>query len=121
MFTKRLTAPSPSKIRCSNCFPYRFATTSKSSRRVPSKSIWLSRSPRVATAIGEARTSLPMVDSSEECVDRGGRGRDGSEGWERVPPYGRGLESVARNQEHDPLVWVDPAVLAGSLERRDGR
>src|SRR3989337_4316903 len=94
---------------------------SNSPPRVPSNSMSISRSPRVATAIGEASMSLTMGDAPEERVDRrGGRG-DGGEGRERRAQHGRRLEAVPRDEEDNPLVPIDPAVLQGALQGRDGR
>src|SRR3990170_2265247 len=108
-------------MRCRNSLPYRSATASNSPPRVPSYSMSISRSPRVATAIGEATTSLTMVDAAEERVDRRGVRGDGGEGRERRAQHGRRLEAVPRDEEDNPLVPIDPAVLQGALQGRDGR
>src|SRR3972149_5874659 len=81
----------------------------------------ISRSPRVATAMGEATTSLTIAYSSEERVDRrgvrchGGKGREG-----RGKDLG-GLQPVPGDEEDDPFAPVDPPVLARAFQGGDRR
>src|SRR6266571_2472723 len=108
-------------MRWWNCRPYLPETTSKSWASVPSNSRSISRSPWVATAMGEARTSLTIAGPSEERIHRGGRRRDRRQGQERVPPDAGRLQAVSRDEQHDALVAIDPAVLPSASQCRDGR
>src|SRR3990172_181816 len=107
-------------MRCRNSRPYRSATASKSPARVPSYSMSISRSPRVATAMGEATTSLTMGDASEERVDRRGAGGQGRDLRDLAVHDVHRLESVPRHEEHAPLLGVDPPVREGAAEGREG-
>src|SRR3989304_3544925 len=120
-FTKRLRDPLPSKIRCWNCRPYMFVSRSNSCPRVPSNSTSISLCPCVATAIGEASTSLTMAGSPQVRIDGREGGRDGRERRECVFPDARRLQPIARDEEHDALVAVDASVRAGAAQRGDRR